>query len=77
MRPLLLVVATAWATEWNATLCDRRPMYWVHIHNEGRPQSDARRVSAAGAALDALLVDDAPPSKHVPRCARAAPNRAR
>lgn len=40
-------------------------------------QSDARRVSAAGAALDALLVDDAPPSKHVPRCARAAPNRAR
>ena len=35
MRPLLLVVATAWATEWNATLCDRRPMYWVHIHNAG------------------------------------------
>ena len=35
MRPLLLVVATAWATEWNATLCGRRPMYWVHIHNAG------------------------------------------
>ena len=33
--PLLLVVAIAWATEWNATLCDRRPMYWVHIHNAG------------------------------------------
>ena len=42
MRPLLLALVatassttTASSTGWKAALCDRRPMYWVHIHNAG------------------------------------------